>query len=228
MRKKRKFDPLDYREPITTIYFVRHGETKANKLKLFFGQLDWDLNKNGVKQAKKAASKLHWLQKALKFKGINFSCIILSPLKRTRHTSKIITGKLVRAGLAPAPKIIIDKNLIEKSEGTWQGRDFWQVRKEEPENYYKWLENPFKNRPPKGESITDLKRRVLRFYKKVLKKYLGKHIIVVAHSGPIKMFILHSLGLDERKFWHIKVECGSISELHLSKKHCMLWSLNQY
>jgi broad specificity phosphatase PhoE len=222
VKKNKKFDPLDYREPITKIYFVRHGETRANKLKLFFGQLDWNLNKNGVKQAKKVANKLHDLQKALNSKGANISCIISSPLKRTRHTSKIIAGRL------KIKKMVFDKDLIEKSEGTWQGRDFWQVRKEEPENYSDWLENPFKNRPPRGESITDLKRRILRFYKKVLKKYLGKHIIVVAHSGSIKMFILHSLGLDVNKFWHIKVECGSISELHLSKKHCMLWSLNQY
>jgi len=210
-------DILDYKEPITKIFFVRHGQTKANVLRLLFGHLDWDLNKNGIRQAKRVGASLALAQ---------FDHIISSPLKRAKHTAKIIAKRLVRAGLAPAPKIIIDKNLIEKSEGTWEGRDFWQVRKEESKSYYKWLKDPFKNRPPKGESVLDLHKRVKKFYKTILRKYLGKNIIVVTHSGLIKVFILNLLSTNINKFWHLKVECGSITEVHLSKKHAVVWSIN--
>ena len=142
-------DTLDYKEPITKIYFVRHGQTKANKERLLFGQLNWDLNKEGIKQAKRVASRLS---------KIKADYIISSPLKRAKHTARIIA---VRAGLAPA-QIMLDKNLIEKSEGLWEGKSYWEVRRDDPKGYKQWLKDPFKNRPPKGESVLDLDRKSTR------------------------------------------------------------------
>ena len=223
-------DPLDYKEPITKIYFVRHGETKANVKRLLFGHMNLDLTKNGIKQAKHAAK--HLVEAGFPPKvgppsvdkpAPTFDYIISSPLKRTRHTAKIIRKEFVGTGLAPALKIIIDKNLIEKSEGIWEGKTLWQVREKDSKNYYKWLKNPFKNRPPKGESIMDLNKRVKKFYKTILKKYLGKSIIVVTHSGPIKMFILNVLGANINKFWHLVTKCGGIVEIHLSQKHAKIF-----
>ena len=206
-------DTLDYKEPITKIYFVRHGQTKANKDRLLCGHLNIDLNKEGVKQSKRAASRLS---------KIKANYIISSPLKRAKHTARIIA---VRAVLAPA-QIMLDKNLIEKSEGLWEGKSYWEVRRDDPKGYKQWLKDPFKNRPPKGESVLDLDKRVKKFYKTVMKKYLGKKIIVVCHSGPIRLFILHLLNANINKFWHLKVENGSITEIHLSKKHAMVWAMN--
>ena len=207
-------DTLDYKEPITKIYFVRHGQTKANKERLLFGQLDWDLNNEGIKQSKQAASKLS---------KIKADYIISSPLKRALHTANIIA---VAVGFKPTA-IIIDRNLIEKSEGSWEGKSYWQIRKDDPKGYKQWLKDTFRNRPPKGESVLDLDRRVKKFYKTVLKKYNNKKIIVVCHSGPIRLFILHLLKANIDKFWHLKVENGSITEIHLSKKHAMVWSMNK-
>ena len=208
-------DPLDYKEPIIKIYLVRHGRTKANVLKLLFGQLDWDLIQEGIKDAKGVANKLSKLVKNEKI-----DCIISSPLKRTRHTAKIISKKL------KIKKIIFDKNLMERSEGKWSGKTFWIVRDEDPKNYYRWIKNPIKSRPPEGESIIDLNKRVKKFYKKVLKKYIDKNIIVVAHSGSIKAFILNVLNLNLKSYWKINVNCGSITEIHLSKKQKVLWAMN--
>ncbi|MBI3590758.1 MAG: histidine phosphatase family protein [Candidatus Melainabacteria bacterium] len=209
-------DTLDYKEPITKIYFVRHGQTKANKLQLLFGHLDWDLTKEGIKQANNSAIRL---AKITRKERIDY--IISSPLKRAEHTAKIIAKKL------NIKKILRDKNLMEKSEGLWEGKSFWEVRKKDLKNYYKWLKNPFKIKPPKGESVMGLNKRVEKFYKTVSKKYTGKNIIVVTHSGPIRLFILNLLKATIDKFWYLKVECGSITEIHLSKRHSMVWSMNK-
>ena len=40
-------------------------------------------------------------------------------------------------------------------------------------------------------------KRVKRFYKIILKKYLGKNIIVVSHSGPIRLFLLQTLKTEQ-------------------------------
>ncbi len=211
-------DTLDYKEPITKIYFIRHGETKANKERLLFGQLDLDLNKTGIKEAKHLAKKLS---------KIKVDIIISSPLQRAKHTADIIVKSLVGAGLAPAQKIVLEKDLMEKSEGLWEGKSYWEARKENPKGYKHWLKDPFRNSPPKGESVADLDKRVKRFYKKVLKRYSGKNIIVVCHSGPIRLFVLHLLRASINKFWYLKAEHCSITEVHLSKKHAMVWSVNR-
>ena len=222
-------DTLDYKEPITKIYFVRHGQTKANKERLLCGHLNIDLNKEGIKQSKRAASRLS---------KVKADYIISSPLKRAKHTARIIAveaGFSAKGGPASGGKpastalaqIILDKNLIEKSEGLWEGKSYWEVRKDDPKSYKQWLKDPYRNRPPKGESVLDLDKRVKKFYKTVLKKYNGKKIIVVCHSGPIRLFILHLLKANINKFWHLKVENGSITEIHLSKKHAMVWAVNR-
>ena len=215
-------DTLEYKEPITKIYFVRHGQTKANKERLLCGHYDIDLNNHGIKQSKRAASRLFTVRAGLA-PAQKFDYMISSPLKRAVHTAKIIA---VRVGLAPA-QIILDKDLIEKSEGLWEGKSYWEVRRDDPKGYKQWQKDPYRNRPPKGESVLDLDKRVKKFYKTVLKKYNGKKIIVVCHSGPIRLFILHLLNANINKFWHLKVENGSITEIHLSKKHAMVWSVNR-
>ncbi len=213
--KKDYFDILDYKEPIIKIYLVRHGQTNANRDGIIFGQMNWDLNKTGIKQAKRVAAKLFNLTK-----DKQIHCLISSPLLRTRHTGKIISKKL------KLKKTIINKDLIERSEGSWEGRTYWQVRKEDPKNYLRWVKEPFNNKPPQGESIYELSLRVKQFYKSLLSKYKGGNIIIVSHSGPIKMFLLNLLGLNINKFWNLKIDCGSYTEIHLSKKHYVLVSTN--
>ncbi len=205
-------DTLDYKEPITKIYFVRHGQTNANKQGLIFGRLDWDLNTEGVNEAKRVASRLS---------EIKADHIIASPLVRATHTAKIIARKL------KIKKIVIDKNLIEKSEGKWEGKNYWKVRTEDPKGYQNWLKNPYKNKPPGGESVVELNNRTKKFYKTILKKYSGKNIIVVGHSGPIRLFLLNILNSEINKFWHLKIENASVTEIHLSKKHAMVWTVNR-
>lgn len=208
-------DTLDYKEPITTIYLVRHGETRANKLRLIFGHLDWDLTDKGKKQAKKASDTL---TKLLKKEKVDF--IVSSPLLRAKSTTKIINKKL------KIKKIIIDKNLIEKSEGIWEGKNYWEIRESNFKNYLKWLKNPVKYKPLKGESIDDMDKRIKTFYQSILKKYSGKTLIIVSHAGPIRVLLLNLLGSDLNKFWSLNIGCGSISKVLISKNHSIISNIN--
>ena len=215
--KKDPANILDYKEPITRIYLVRHGQTNANKNGLLFGQLDWDLNNMGLKQAKHAANKLF---RTIKNKKIHH--LISSPLRRAHHTAKIISKKL------HINNIITYKDLMEKAEGSWEAKSYWQVREDDFKNFSIWIKDPIKNKPPNGESISELDSRVKNFYKSLLKKYKGKNIIIVSHSGPIKILLLNLLGLNIDKFWSLKIDCGSCSEILVSNKHFIITSLNNF
>lgn len=209
-------DTLDYKEPVTKIYFIRHGETKANKLRLIFGHLDWDLTKKGEQQASKAANNL---SKLLKKENVDF--IVSSPLKRAKHTAQIISKKL------KLKKITTENDLMEKGEGIWEGKNYWEVREYDYKNYLKWLKDPVKYRPLKGESLEDMNIRVKRFYNLLLKKYAGKTVIVVSHAGPIRLFLLNLLSAKPDKFWSMSISCGSISEVSISKNHSTISYINR-
>ncbi len=214
--KKQNLDFLDYVEPVSKIYFVRHGQTKANKNKLIFGQWNISLNETGKLQAKQAGKKLSKL-----VKKENISCIIASPLKRTKETAKII------GQITGIKKIIFYPELIEKSEGLWEKKTYWQVRKDDSKNYYQWAQDPYNRKPPGGESVLDLQKRIKTFYTKLQKDFYGRNVIVVSHSGPIRMFILNMLNSNIKNYWRLKVENGSITEVHISENHAMVWAVNR-
>jgi len=215
MKKIKLKDPINTKEKISEIFLVRHGETEANKKKLLFGHLDWNLNKTGISQIKNCSKKLNQITK-----GKDIHLIITSTLLRAKNSAKIINKKL------KIKKTITMKDISEKSEGILEGKTYKEFKETDYKNYRKWLKDPLNFRPKKGESIADLNKRVLRAYKFLRKKYSGKNIIIVAHSGPIKLMLLNILGTDIKKFWNIRVDCGSISIITISKNQSVINALN--
>ena len=65
------------------IYFIRHGETLWNTLKIFQGSSDSPLTELGMSQARKLGEKL---------KDTEFTAFYSSPMGRTIATSKLILG----------------------------------------------------------------------------------------------------------------------------------------
>ena len=215
MQKRKPKDILKTKEITSEIFLVRHGETEANRKKLLFGHLNWDLNKTGTRQIQNCSKKLKQL-----IKDKEISCIITSNLLRAKHSAKIISKVM---GIK---NIIIAKDISEKSEGILEGKTYQEFRKTNYKNYIKWLKDPLNFRPKKGESINDLNKRVSRFYNLLKKKYHGKNIIIVTHSGPIKVILLNTLESNIKKFWNLRVDCGSVSTITISRKHATINALN--
>ncbi len=208
---------LNYSEPITKIYFIRHGETIANRGGLIFGHLDVDLTKKGIKQANAASSRL---LKLLEKKNETVDYIISSPLKRAKNTAKIISKKI------KIKDILIERDFIEKSEGAWEGKTYVEIEKNDPISFSKWYNDLTSFKPENGESMKDLQKRIVRVKNKLLKTYRNKTIVVVSHAGPIQLFLLHCLDSKVEKLWSIKTDTGSISEVSLSKSQSIVYRVN--
>lgn len=99
------------------IYLVRHGQTSHNALKVYSSE-DQDLNEVGIKQANELKNKI---------KEIDYNIVIVSPLKRTIHTSNIINVK--------NKKVIIDERLKERSVGDLSGKPLSVTNRDEYWNY---------------------------------------------------------------------------------------------
>jgi probable phosphoglycerate mutase len=69
----------------TTFYFLRHGETEFNRLKLIAGSTDVELNDAGRAQARAAVARV---------RPLGVSNIVSSDLRRARDTAAIIAAAL--------------------------------------------------------------------------------------------------------------------------------------
>ena len=105
-------------------YYIRHGESEGNVLKLCQGQLDYPLTAVGKEQARSAANRL---------KDCNIQTLYFSPLARAAETACIIASLL---GVETMNPIVA---LKERSWGVMEGKSnqpmFAQEEKERGLNY---------------------------------------------------------------------------------------------
>lgn len=146
------------------ICFIRHGQTNANKMRIFQGRTNLPLNKIGINQAYETSNLLKELD-------IKWDAIISSPLDRAFTTASIISNELNLNF-----KIVINDLAIERSFGEGEGVDITD------ENYTKFMNNEFSNQ----ESEDDVTKRGEKLFNDLLFKYNNKNIIVVSHSHMIK------------------------------------------
>jgi len=155
------------------IITVRHGQTKCNKMKISQGWLNderAELNKNGLDQAKKVAEKL---------KKEKIDIIYSSDLRRAAKTAKLIS-KFHDCVL------ILEKRLREQCKGEYEGK--LEISWEELSKSGKQIENWT---PKGGESLKDMKKRVMGFILEIEKKHHNKTVLIVSHGGPLAVFSRH-------------------------------------
>jgi broad specificity phosphatase PhoE len=96
------------------IYFIRHGKTIWNELGKTQGQeADIELNEEGIEQAEKTGKYL----KKFRLNENEFDCVLSSPLKRCKKTTKIICSYIDY----DKSKIIYMDEIMEVKKGSMSG-----------------------------------------------------------------------------------------------------------
>jgi len=177
---------------MTKIMLIRHGDTDWNVEEIFRGRVDIELNETGIKQAELLAKHLS---------DEKIVAIYSSPLKRALRTAEIITGSR-NVDVTPAPE------LIDFDYGEWQGLSHSMVKERYPKLYNDWMSNPQVVRMPKGENLDDVKRRTISLVDRLIAEHEGT-IALVSHRVIHKVLICALLGLDNSRFWNIRLDtCG--------------------
>ena len=145
---------------------VRHGESENNVRHLLSSDTDaeYPLTDKGREQATATAAKLV---------GENVDVVITSDLMRAHQTAGIIGQAL---GLEPET----DERLREINLGEFEGQPYEEYRV----HMEKDATTAYTQKPKKGESWSDVETRVLKLIAALEKKYQGKTIALVSHSGP--------------------------------------------
>jgi glucosyl-3-phosphoglycerate phosphatase len=150
-------------------YFVRHGESEANRGDWLAGHRDSPLTDRGRAQAAAAGPKV---------RGLAFQRILVSDLSRAGETARILVGDLgLPTHVTPA--------LRERSCGDWEGKPLVELR---ALGHLRRI-RAWDVRPPGGETLNDAALRAFG----VLAEYdAGQDLLVVAHGALIRA-LMHAL-----------------------------------
>lgn len=192
--KKHVYKQSSLRIKMSTVkvFIFRHGQSTFNRANRFTGFHDAPLTATGKDDAKILAERL----KDKKI-GIAFE----TSLKRSKNTLKEVLRYHKNAN------IYIDDRMIERNYGKLTGKTHWQVVKTHGiKNYDAWHRG-FSARPPKGESFSDVEKRVSSFIEDIRKiaKKEKKNIAISAHGNSIRLFrkIMEGASEDEAVQWQI-------------------------
>ncbi len=167
------------------IYFVRHGETIWNTLKIFQGRQDSPLTEVGINQAEKLSEYI---------KDIHFDKIYSSPQSRAKKTAEILLGdrKL---------NIIEIPELQEINMGNVEGIPRENFEKNFPEEYHNFWNNAIAYNPIafNGESYQEVLDRVKVGLEKLIQENKNGTVLVVSHGVTLKAIfnIIKKHGIKE-------------------------------
>lgn len=179
---------------MTEIYIARHGQTEWNREGIIQGCMDSKLTDIGIIGAELLNKRV---------KDLEIDYIISSPLGRAYNTAKIIKGDR-------DIEIIKCDGLKEICCGDFEGHRFMDLSEEYPEEFSKIRENPFDNRYPNGENLSEFFDRVAKCFKDIIEKYKNNKILIVAHGGTIKCIqaFIRNRKIDNKWFDSVVENCS--------------------
>lgn len=179
------------------IFLLRHARPELpHGGRLYYGHTDYPLSQSGAERAKLLRGEL---------RGVKFSRIYSSDLERARHTAKLAVPD-------ENTDIIFTPELREIFLGEWEGKSFDEVRSVWDELYEKRGSDFAKVPPPGGESFTDLQKRAVPAFVKILNESPSGNILIVTHAAFIWSVMCHYFAFDLKDLFFYPLDfCG----LHL-------------
>jgi broad specificity phosphatase PhoE len=179
------------------LLLVRHAETDWNRARRYQGWRDTPLSETGRGQAE-AAGRLLARER--------LAAVWSSPLERARDTAAAI------AALQELP-VRESEAFKEMGFGDWEGLTGVEVRARFPALYESWRGTPHLVAVPGGETLAEVRRRVLEGLGELRAAHDGQTICLVAHGISSRMLILEALGLGLDRLWSLELSSTGISEL---------------
>ncbi len=156
------------------ILLARHGETDDNREPLRVqGFRDTPLNETGLRQARDLAERIA--------AGEPLAALWASDLSRAR-----VTAETVGARIGQTP--ILDPRLREANRGSWEGRLFIDIEREDPDNCAAWRRAGPEFRFPDGESLLEQQERVSATLGEI-RSTAELPALVVCHGGSIRVML---------------------------------------
>lgn len=144
------------------IYLVRHGQTDWNKLRIFNGSTETELNNTGILQSQKLKEDL---------KDIHIDICFSSPQKRALQTREIIFDGIY----------YIDNRLAEIECGEFEG-------KEEIKETFEAFWKASRTGEMGTERFNHFLNRTCEFCDMIVNEYKDSNVLIVTHAANARVF----------------------------------------
>ena len=195
---------------MSRLLLIRHGNTKLNSAERFWGQTDVELSATGVRQAEQLRDRLA---------AQKIDVVYSSNLQRASVTAEIIVS-------SHQLEIITCAELGEIHFGKLEGLTFKEISQMYPELAESWPMRTLDFRFPDGESIGELNNRVIKFLDRLGKHASEETVLIVAHSGLLRLLICHLLRIEPWHWRQLRTDLASLSILETYPQGAILSLLN--
>jgi len=153
----------------TRILAVRHGETAWNRITRIQGHTDIELNDHGRWQAGRLAEAL---------RDEPLAAVYASDLKRARETAEAVAH-------ARDLPVHIHMGLRERGFGRFEGHTWDELELRFPAETLAWRKRMPDFAPPGGETLLQLRERVLHAVNDLAARHPGEQVLMVVHGGVL-------------------------------------------
>lgn len=180
----------------TSVWLVRHGQTRQNLERRYQGRGDSPLTAYGERQIAALAARL---------RATPFYTAIVSPAERTRLTADaILEGRR-------NVSVRIDPAWAETNHGRWEGLTYREVLARYPDEARARWADGINGRAAGGESLAEVYARVSAAWEALLRTHAGGRVLVVTHATPIQLVICACFGLGPARYWNWRIDLGSVT-----------------
>lgn len=182
---------------ITTVDLIRHGEPVGGRR--YRGQTDDPLSDKGWQQMRSALGERH-----------DWEAIVSSPLSRCETFARDLAQ---RHGIV----LEVDVRLKEVGFGAWEGRTPEELTAQDADTLARFLDDPITHSPPGAESLAAFQARVDVAWDDLLARHGGKHILVVAHAGVIRMVLSRVLEIPLHRVFRLHVPNAVLTRVRVEQ-----------
>jgi broad specificity phosphatase PhoE len=189
---------------------IRHGQTEWNRQLIFRGRADIPLSEDGFRQAGALAERLS---------EEHLAAVYCSPLIRALATAECMANS---HGLRPRQ---VD-GLTDMDYGAWEGQQHERIKQQYPDLYARWQAEPHSGRPPKGETLAEVRQRATSALNEIVAHQADTTVAVVSHRVVNKLLLCAAVGLGDDAFWRIRQDTCCLNVLEYEGNRITVSLLN--
>lgn len=181
---------------MTVIDLLRHGACEGGDI--YRGSIDVALSDQGWAQMRaQVVAPAAWTQ------------VFSSPMQRCQHLAQEVAAD------NNLPLTVVPE-LAEVHFGDWEGCLVADIWREQNDHVRRFFADPLNVAPPNGERLADFDARVARGWQQLVAASCGKHVLMVAHGGTIRVILARVLGMPLNRIAHLDVPyaCASRVLIH--------------
>lgn len=166
------------------LILMRHGEPVGGER--IRGRVDDPLSDTGWQQMQQSAERLR------------VDRVVSSPLLRCQAFAQAWSA-------AQGLPLEVDADLQEMGMGSWEGLTRADIFADDPQGYWRFQADPVGCMPPGGETLQAAAVRAGRVLTRLQALPEGQQVLVVAHSGIMRLMVAQALALPFESAMRIKL-----------------------